>query len=196
MSLASIRARDPLAGFAIARTLGIEGGFTDDTKDPGGATNHGVSLRFALQEIGADPSMVRMFDVDHDGHVDRADIAGLTQDGAADVYFNCWWGPGWYGRIGSQLVAWKCFDISVNTGPKRSALILQKGLQGLSSNTAVDAVVGPATLMAVAAQVRRDNGVALLNAVRAGQASFYRGLAAREPKLERFLGGWLKRAAL
>lgn len=195
MTLLDIRARDPLAGFAITRTIGLEGGLADSPHDPGSVTHFGVSLRWALQQIAADPETVAMFDVDHDGHVDRQDIIGLTRDDAADVYFRCWWLPGWYEQLQAQLIAWKTFDVAVNTGPKRSALILQKALCTLGSNLAVDAVVGPATVMAVHGQITRDNGVALLNAIRGGQADFYRRLVGKAPKLNTFLHGWLNRAA-
>lgn len=195
MSLATIRQRDPMAAWAIARTLGLEGGFVDDPKDPGGATAFGVSLRYALAEVRVHPDQLRWFDMDHDGHLDRKDIAGLSEDDAAEVYFNGWWLPGWYGKLSPQLIAWKAFDIAVNTGPLRSAILLQKALVCAGEAVGIDADVGPQTLAAVKRQEAKDQGVALLGLIRAQQAAFYRGLVTKEPDLKRFLAGWQARAA-
>lgn len=194
MSLASITARDPVAGWSIARTLRLEGGLAESAKDPGGVTNFGVSLRWALAEAAVDPQLVLMLDHDHSGQIDRRDIEGLTQDEAADIYFADWWLPGWYGDLAPQLVAWKAFDIAVNTGPKRAALILQKALGAVGETVAIDARVGSATIAAVAAQDARDGGAALVAAIRVAQAAFYRRLAVLEPDLNGFLKGWLNRA--
>lgn len=195
MTLASIAAHDRLAAFAIARTLPLEGGFVDDPADPGGATNRGVSLRFALSEIGADPSLIGMFDLDHNGRVDRGDISNLTADQAADIYYRCDWQHAWYGKLEPDLVAWKCFDISVNTGPKRAALTLQKALATAGDYIFPDASVGPLTIAAVERQYVKDGGHGLLQALRAEQAHFYSRLVAKTPEFRRFLDGWMKRAA-
>lgn len=195
MSLAAIAQRDPAAARAIARTLPFEGGLADVAADPGGITNHGVSLRFALQQIKATPELILLFDVDHNGTVDRRDILGMTADQAAEIFFECWWQPGWYRKLSPELLAWKCFDIAVNTGPVRAALLLQKALVALGSNIPVDGAVGPLTLTAVQSATKADAGAALLAALRKAQAAFYRGLAAQEPDFKTFLAGWLNRAA-
>lgn len=195
MTLAAIRLSDPTAAWAIARTLPLEGGLVDNPHDPGGITAYGVSLRYALAQVQAHPDSIRFLDLDHDGHVDRDDIVGMTPDQAAEVYFRCWWQPGWYGRLTPALVAWKCFDVAVNTGPKRAALILQKALNQVGEHVAQDAVVGAQSVGAVARQARADNGLALMGALRTTQADFYRSLARRQPDLGAFLDGWMNRAA-
>lgn len=184
-----------MAAFAIARTLPLEGGLLDNPADPGGVTDKGVSLRFALAEAKVHPNTARFFDVDHDGLITAKDISGLTTDQAADIFFATFWLPGWYGLLSPQMVAWKCFDISVNTGPKRAALTLQKALCDAGSPVPVDADVGPGTVAAVSRQAAIDQGVKLLSAIRQEQAAFYRGLVLKEPKLKPFLKGWLNRAA-
>jgi type VI secretion system secreted protein VgrG len=191
--LSAIGLRDPKAAFAIARTLPLEGGLVDAAGDGGGLTNYGVSLRYALAEAKLHPDTVRFFDIDHDTHVTRKDIAGLTTDEAVDIYWNCWWQPGWYGLLSPDLIAWKAFDIAVNTGPNRAAIILQKALVDVGAPVAVDAEVGPVTIHTANAQPQ--GGVQLLAALRVEQAAFYRGLALREPTLKPFLKGWLNRAA-
>ncbi len=195
MSLAEIRQREPTAAWAIARTLNLEGGLVESPNDPGGATAYGVSLRYALEQAKVRADLRGLFDVDHDGEVDRRDIEGLTRDAAADIYFECWWTPGWYAQLTPALIAWKCFDIAVNTGPKRAARLLQSALSRLGPPLTIDGDIGPATLAAVAAQAERDQGASLIAALRSEQAAFYRALAATQPRLAGFLAGWLNRAA-
>jgi lysozyme family protein len=191
MFLDDLRQREPAAAWAIARTLPLEGGWVNDPADPGGATDRGVSLRFALQEIAAHPDERALFDVDHDGDVDWHDIAGLTDDAAAAVYYPCVWRRYGYGSLSATLVAWKAFDICVNTGPRRAAMVLQQALASLGHAVAVDGVLGPATFAAANARIDTQ----LLVAMRIEQAAFYRGLAAAKPEMGRFLAGWLNRAA-
>jgi lysozyme family protein len=194
VSLADIERQDPRAAYCIGRTLPLEGGLVDAAADPGGITNKGVSLRYALAEAKLHPDTIRMFDIDHDGHVDRRDIAGLTSDEAADIFFRCWWLPGWYANLVPDLVAWKCFDIAVNTGPNRAALILQKALYVVGRDVARDGAIGTKTIAAVVAENEKNGGVHLLQCMRDGQAYFYRGLVLKEPSLRPFLDGWLARA--
>lgn len=191
MTLADIQARDPVAAFAIARTLPLEGGFVDDPADPGGVTDRGVSLRFALAEIGAHPDELALFDIDHNGRLDRWDISALTADEAAAIYDVTVWQRYGYGRLQPALVAWKVFDICVNTGPARAATILQQALGDLGHPVAVDGQLGPGTVAATLACAN----LPLISAVRTRQRQFYEGLAAAKPALQRFLDGWRNRAA-
>lgn len=195
MSLADIRLRDPVAAWAIARTLPLEGGLVDNPHDPGGVTDHGVSLRWAIQEVGVDPAKGRLFDIDHDGDLDRQDIIGLTAEGAADIYYGCIWQPQAWGQLAPALLAWKCFDIAVNTGPKRAGKLLQGALGQVGVPVPIDGAVGPTTLAAVQAQARLDQCGRLLGALRALQADFYRRLVEQDAGFSSFLRGWLNRAA-
>lgn len=195
MSLETIRARDPVAAWSIARTLPLEGGLVDNPHDPGGITDFGLSLRWALAEVAAHPEELALLDVDHDGDVDRQDIRGLTADAAADLYYSTWWRRGFYWRLQPPIVGWKAFDIAVNTGPRRAGLILQQSLVAIGLGVTVDGAVGPQTFQAVAGENARDQGHALLSAMRDQQAAFYRGLAAAKPELGIFLTGWLNRAS-
>lgn len=188
--------RDPTAAWAISRTIKLEGGWVDNPADPGGATNYGVSLRFALQEAQVHPDIAKLIDVDHDGHVTPADIRQMTQDQAAAIYYEAIWKPGPYARlIPPVFVAWKVFDIAVNTGPKRAGLILQDALTVRGHALIHDGVIGEATIRQVQVEVQRDGGAGLLSQLRTCQAAFYQGLAAAHPKMQVFLHGWLRRAS-
>ena len=54
-----------------------EGGFVNDPDDPGGATNHGVTIH-TLRRLG--------LDVNRDGAVNLADVQELTQDQATEIF--------------------------------------------------------------------------------------------------------------
>lgn len=187
--------RDPLAAWAIPRTIGLEGGLVDNPHDPGGITDYGVSLRFALQEAQIHPDLIPLLDIDHDGQVTPADIRSLTVEEATSIYWATIWEPGPYKALVPREVAWKVFDIAVNTGPMRAGRILQQALNARHQAVVIDGDIGPATIQAVLRENVRDGGAGLLRALRTCQAEFYRGLAAQNPDLATFLKGWLRRAA-
>ena len=60
-----------------AEIVAREGGYVDDPDDPGGATNHGVTLG-TLRRLGRD--------LTGDGRIDRADVRALSARDAARIY--------------------------------------------------------------------------------------------------------------
>ena len=89
----------------LALTLKWEGGFCDNPKDPGGATNFGITE--------ATLSACRV-------HVtSRAAVKNLTKDEAAQIYWTHYWQPinGDSLPLGVAMVA---FDIAVNMGIGRA----------------------------------------------------------------------------
>jgi len=61
----------------------------------------------------------------------------------------------------------------------------------LGAGLAEDGKIGPKTLRALCGL----SETAVLNLYADRQAQFYRDLAGRKPSQQKFLGGWLKRAA-
>lgn len=113
-----------------------EGGYVDHPRDPGGATNFGISLRYARSK-GA------MFDLDKDGDVDKDDIVLVRRDMAAQVYKDWFWRDVRADELvpGIDLCT---FDYAVNSGPGRAIRGLQSAL-----GVKVDGFFGPGTLAAV-----------------------------------------------
>jgi len=89
----------------LSLTLRFEGGYVDDPRDPGGATNLGIT-RGTLSEWR--------------GHtVTKADVKALTREDAAAIYRAHYWthinGDALPAGVDCLL-----FDIAVNSGPARA----------------------------------------------------------------------------
>ena len=116
---------------ALDAVLQYEGGFVDHPRDPGGATNLGVTI-----------ANFRAY-VKPDGTV--ADLKKLTREQAGVVFRRHYWDE----VMGSSLpdgVDLAVFDFAVNSGVGRAARFLQ-----LLVGVTADGKIGPATLKAVAA---------------------------------------------
>jgi lysozyme family protein len=140
-----------------------EGGYSEDENDPGGATKFGISQR-------AYPNL---------------NIAALTLDEAVAIYIADYWSPLHLDELTSRRVQWKVFDIAVNQGVVRAALILQAALSVVE-----DGAIGTQTIAAANA---RDE-VNLVMRLVAAQILRYVNLVKAKPQMLTFLLGWVKRA--
>lgn len=168
---------------AVLVVLKHEGGFSNHSADPGGATNFGISLRW-LKSQGL------YGDLDDDGDVDINDILSLDIEKASIIYREKWWDRYHYDRFKNCSIATKVLDMSVNMGPSRAHKILQRSINTLGGNLSVDGIVGPITITAV----NIEDSQTLLDEIRQEQARFYLGLIARRPSMSVFRKGWLARA--
>jgi lysozyme family protein len=177
---------------AVAVVLKHEGDFSCDPDDPGGATNHGISLRFALMELAGDADGDGRVDgdFDRDGDIDADDIRTMSRDDAIAVYRHHWWDRYHYDQLGDDALATKVFDLAVNMGAKQAHLCLQRAIRAVWFPVAEDGVLGPKTMAAANAADPR----LLLPALRAEAAGFYRTLITAKPRLEKYRSGWLRRA--
>ena len=168
-----------------------EGGYVDDPNDGGGATNYGVSLRYA-KRLG--------LDIDRDGDTDADDIRLVTPDDAVQLYVRDFFETPGFGTLPEPL--WpQLFDMAVNAGPARALIILQEVLNeaaraapdlGMAALTP-DGRMGPKT-RATAARAFEVMGPFLINAYVEGRIAYYRRIVAASPSQRRFLAGWTNRA--
>lgn len=154
----------------LDEVLKHEGGYSDHVRDPGGATNLGVTLATAK---------AHGLDLDGDGDIDKIDVRNLRPRDVRPVYRKSYWlAAGCDGLpAGPDLMV---FDLAVNSGVKRAATFLQEAV-----GVTADGKVGPMTLGAA----RRVPPADLVKRLRDRRERFYRGLGT----FDTFGKGWLRR---
>lgn len=90
---------------AINRILGLEGGYSNDPKDPGGETNWGISKR----------------------SYPNVDIKNLTRDSAIGIYKRDFWDVCHASTMPGGL-AYQALDFAVNSSPRTAIQKLQRAL--------------------------------------------------------------------
>lgn len=149
----------------LPQILKYEGGYVDDPKDPGGATNYGITIGTLSAWLGRPAT--------------KADVAALTQATAAPIYSANYWMAAKCDRlpVGLDLLV---FDTAVNMGVSRAAKFLQAAL-----GVAVDGQIGPKTLTALAEADQSK----LIHSYVDQREAFYHGLST----FGRFGKGWMSR---
>jgi len=174
----------------IARDiLAREGGFVNDPADPGGPTNHGVTLD-TLRRLGRD--------LNGDGTVNIADVKSLSAGQAEAIFITEYFEKPRIRELPACLQP-SVFDMSVNAG-HNAIRLLQQLLFDMGLPLAIDGVIGAATLAAAhkAADLAPDH---LADAYGIARRNYYYRLADRHPNLRKFArrhdggkGGWILRA--
>jgi lysozyme family protein len=166
-----------------------EGGYVNDPDDPGGATNHGVTIG-TLRRLG--------IDVNRDARIDVADVKALTQAQAVEIYLRHYYeGPG-IAALPEVLQA-SVFDMHVNAGAN-AVKILQRLLTDMGFPCEPDGKIGPQTIRA--AQMAFEAAPAhLADAYGIARRNYYYAVADKRPASRKFArrkdggkGGWITRA--
>lgn len=166
-----------------------EGGYVNDPADPGGATNHGVTLA-TLRRLG--------MDLDGDGQVTAADVARLSADQAAAIFVQDYYRAPHLDQLPGPLQP-SVFDMQVNAGGAAVSL-LQRLLGRMGFACSVDGAVGPQTAGAArnAAAAAPDH---IVDAYGIARRNYYYALGDGHPALRKFArtpdggkGGWIRRA--
>lgn len=175
----------------LAHLLKTEGGYNNIPADRGGATNLGISLRFAQAEARIDPVVRRALDMDMDGDVDGADIRLLTPEAAAEVYRRCFWDRYLCSRLSPRMDG-ALFDQAVNGGGVAAVRMLQQAVNLVRGHAdlVVDGRLGPRTIDAA----NRCDPNAVVVQMRSIAAQRYRAIVRADPRQRLFLNGWLARA--
>lgn len=165
----------------IGSVVVTEGGYVNDPRDPGGETNHGVTVNVA-REFGY-----------------KGPMKDLTKEQAFEIYNeNYIKKPGFTGVIEqSHAVGEKLVDAGVNTGPARPSRWFQTALNALNRNQKdyadiqVDGKVGPASIAAYNSLVKVRGKVRacqlIVKLMDAQQAMHYLSLT----NLEVYAPGWI-----
>lgn len=168
---------------ALQQSLGIEGDFSDDPADSGGATRFGITEAVARRHGYAGP------------------MRALPPDTARAIYRTDYWDSQQLDAIAmlSRPIAEELFDTGVNCGIGRAGEFLQSALNVLNrqgrdyADLDVDGRIGNKTVEALGAflALRHAPGEqVLLRALNCQQGAAYIELAERREKDERFVFGW------
>lgn len=151
---------------ALRHVLQHEGGYVNHPKDPGGATNMGVTQRVydAYREREGQP---------------KRSVRAITAEEVADIYKRQYWDAIRGDDLPSGL-DYALFDYAVNSGPRRAAQDIQREL-----GVAVDGIIGQVTLAGIA----REDVYGLIERLCARRMRFLRGLK----HWKTFGNGWTRR---
>ena len=166
-----------------------EGGFVNDPADPGGATNHGVTLN-TLRRLG--------IDVTGDSRIDTSDVRALTRAQAVAIYIEHYFRRPGLGALPEVLQA-SVFDMYVNSGAN-AVKVLQRLLSSMGFPCDPDGQIGAQTIRA--AQMAYEAAPAhLADAYGIARRNYYYALADARPASRKFAsrrdggkGGWILRA--
>ncbi len=175
--------------FEIARnrTGRVEGGYVNNPNDLGGPTNHGVTEQTARR------------------HEYEGDMRDFTAEMADQVFFEDYWRAMHLDAIAklSPPIAYELFDSAVNmTGPGGHKI--GRWLQGILNSgnyhgkfytdLVVDGKIGPATVKALAAYLKRRGWrgeIALFCALNGEQVHHYNKITIAREQNEEFWFGWI-----
>lgn len=129
----------------VAGVFSVEGGYSNNPADPGGETNHGVTIQVARDHGYTGP------------------MRELSKEAAQQIYTGSYVeGPGFHRVIAmSPAVGEKLVDAGVNAGTARAARWLQQALNHLSRGgtdfplVATDGQIGAMTMAAYRALERK-----------------------------------------
>ncbi len=166
-----------------------EGGYVNDPDDPGGATNHGVTIH-TMRRLG--------LDLNGDGRVDTADVRLLTQAQAVDIYLDHYFRRPRIGELPEQLQA-SVFDMYVNAGTN-GVRILQRLLERMGYDIRADGIIGPQTIR-IAHDAMARAPAHLADAYGIERRNYYYRIADGRPASRKYArrndggkGGWIVRA--
>jgi lysozyme family protein len=166
-----------------------EGGFVNDPDDPGGATNHGVTIH-TLRRLG--------IDVTGDARIDVDDVRRLTKAQAVDIYIEHYFTRPGLSSL-PEVLQPSVFDMYVNAGAN-AVKILQRLCTDMGFPCDPDGMIGPQTIRAaqMAFEAAPNH---LVDAYGIARRNYYYALAEARPQSRKYArrrdggkGGWIIRA--
>lgn len=166
-----------------------EGGFVNDPDDPGGATNHGVTIH-TLRRLG--------LDITGDTRIDVSDVKALSRAQAVGIYLEHYFRRPGLGNLPESIQA-SVFDMYVNAG-LNAVKILQRLCTDMGFPCDPDGMIGPQTIRA--AQMAEEAAPShFADAYGIARRNYYYALADARPQSRKFArrqnggkGGWITRA--
>lgn len=163
----------------LAAIFAVEGGYVNDSRDPGGETNLGITKRVAVEHGYTGP------------------MRNLPKDKAGEIYVSTYIArPGLLPMVEIEpAVAEELVDTGVNMGPLRPSRWFQQSLNEVcGSGLVVDGKIGAGTIGAYRSCQMRLGGrglcIRILDRLDAKQSAEYDRLVRVNPSLTRFRKGW------
>ena len=151
-----------------------EGGFVNDPDDPGGATNHGVTIH-TLRRLG--------LDMTGDNRVTVEDVKRLTAAKATQIFIEYYHQRPGLAALPDALQA-SVFDMYVNAGAN-AVKVLQRLLTEMGFPCDPDGSIGPATIRA--AQMAQDAAPSHLpDAYAIARRNYYYAIADARPASRKY----------
>lgn len=150
---------------SLNHILQYEGGYVDHPRDPGGATNMGIT-------IGTLANHRRQ-------RVSKQDVRNLTLEEAEEIYLKNYWTP-CKCDLWSPGIDFAVFDCAVNQGVGDARRFLQR-----AARVTADGIIGPITIQAV----QTGNPLHILHEFQAQRMNDYGGLGG----FKTFGLGWSRR---
>lgn len=160
----------PLAKFILS----FEGGFVNDPKDKGGATNRGVTIA---------TWRAQGYDKDGDGDIDVADLKLITEADATNILRKNYWNRYHGDDIKDQNLANILVDWLWSSG--KPAITIVQGMLGVKA----DGIVGPKTIAALNSKY----APLFFEQIKRRRRIFIDNIVANNPSQRRFLAGWYRR---
>lgn len=159
---------------ALVFTLKEEGGYVNHPKDPGGATNKGIT-QAVYNRYRADSGQPLQ------------SVRAITDDEVYRIYESSYWKDGKCPQLNewSSRVAVAHFDACVNTGIRQAARFLQRALQVND-----DGVIGPVTL---GTYKKADKDLLLVRMIEQRENFHLDLVVNRTSQFIPFLKGWMFR---
>lgn len=161
----------------LEEILKNEGGFVNDVKDRGGATNFGITIKTLSSYLGKEATV--------------ADVQNMPISLAKEIYLKQYY----YSPNIDMLVSpldMVVFDMAVHSGPGRSIRTLQQACNNLGSNLIVDGSLGK--ISAFEANKYLKEGKPIIKEFCTLRANFLKAIIAKDPTQKRFEKGWIARA--
>lgn len=157
----------------LAHVLRYEGGYVDHAKDPGGATNKGITHKTLAQWRGISPWSA----------LSKQEVKSLSDDEISKIYRSLYWQRCRADEFpkGIDLAV---FDFAVNSGPNRAVRYLQSVLR-----VPQDGYIGPVTLGALRFQQTQAQQEQVIRVICARR----RGFLQRLKIFDVFGRGWMNR---
>lgn len=168
---------------AFARTVGIEGGYSNNPTDPGGETNWGITIAVAR------------------AHGYRGPMRDMSITAARDIYRQSYWNLLHLPEIDaiSPAIAQEMFDIGVNRGPGVPVPYLQRALNAFNRqgkdypDIPVDGLAGAMTVSCLRTFIHQRGAMGekvLLQALLVQLGRGYLEIVEKRPQSEDYIFGW------